>query len=260
MTVDINAGQRTAIITGASRGIGAAVAIALAQRGIGCVLAVRNPDAANDTRLAIERHGGSCRVLRCDVSSRDDARNAVQKTLDVAGRLDILVNNAGQISPIGHVADTEPEQWAAAVATNLVGPYYLLQAALPALLASRGAIVNLSTGAAHTPREGWSAYCSAKAGLAMLTRCVAAEYGDRGISVYGFQPGFVDTAMQAAIRQSGMNDISRMPREKLAPPELSAGVIAWLADTRPQDINGHELSIQDASLVERARQSREQGI
>lgn len=256
MTTGTRVGQRTALITGASRGIGAAAAIALAQRGIGCVLAVRNPDAANDTRVAIEKRGGACHVLRCDVSDRDDARNVVQGALDISGRLDILVNNAGQISPIGHIADTEPEQWAAAVATNLVGPYYLLQAALPALLAARGAIVNLSTGAAHTPREGWSAYCSAKAGLAMLTRCVATEYGSRGISVYGFQPGFVDTAMQAAIRQSGMNDISRMPREKLAPPDLSAEVIAWLADARPQDINGQELSIQDSSLIERARRSR----
>jgi NAD(P)-dependent dehydrogenase (short-subunit alcohol dehydrogenase family) len=118
---------------------------------------------------------------------------------------------------------------------------------------TQGAVVNLSTGAAHTPREGWSAYCSSKAALAMLTRCVAHEYGARGVAAYGFQPGLVDTAMQDRIRGSGMNEISRIPKEKLAPPSRSADVVAWLAATRPVDLVGQDLSINDEQLLARVQ-------
>ena len=126
------------------------------------------------------------------------------------------------------------EEWAANVATNLLGPCQLLRAALPALQVHGGTVVNVSTGAAHTPREGWSAYCSAKAALAMLNRCVAHEYGAAGVAAYSFQPGVVDTDMQVQIRASGMNEISRIPREKLAAPEYAARVMAWLVDVRPE--------------------------
>jgi len=246
--------ERVALVTGAARGIGAAAAIALAERGIASVLAVRDPAAAGEVRRAVEARGVRCRIERCDVADAAQVRAAIADTLQAWGRLDILVNNAGQIAPIGHIADTDPAQWAAAVTTNLVGPYQLLHAALPELARRRGVVVNLSTGAAHTPREGWSAYCSAKAGLAMLSRCVAGEYADRGVAVYSFQPGFVDTEMQGRIRSSGINEISRMPREQLAPPERSAGVVAWLADARPADLAGMELSMKDESLATRARQ------
>lgn len=246
---------RTAIITGSSRGIGAAVAIALARRGIAPVLAVRNPATASATQKAVEALGTPCRIEQCDVADISQVRRTVHDTLRAWGRLDILINNAGQITPIGHIAETEPNQWASSIATNLLGPYHCLQASLPELAARRGVVVNLSTGAAHTPREGWSAYCSSKAGLAMLTRCIATEYAEQGVAAYGFQPGVVDTDMQGLIRGSGMNEISRIPREQLASPELSAGVIAWLADTRPGDLNGRELSINDEALTTRVQQN-----
>ncbi len=164
-----------------------------------------------------------------------------------------MVNNAGQIEPQGLLANTDPAAWARAISVNLVGSYNVIHAALPELLLRRGTILNVSTGAAHTPRDGWSAYCSSKAGLLMLGRAVLNEYGKQGLSVYSLQPGLVDTGMQERIRSMGVNEISRIQREKLAPPELSAGVIAWLAATAPPDLMGTDLSVNDSALLARAR-------
>ncbi len=240
-------------MTGAARGIGAATAVALARRGISCVLAVREPQAARETAEIIVALGVACRVEICDVANYESVRNCVGRTIEAWGRLDIVVNNAGQIEPQGLVASTDPATWAQAISVNLVGSFNVIHAALPELLRRQGTILNVSTGAAHTPRDGWSAYCSSKAGLLMLSRAVANEYSKQGLSVYSLQPGLVDTGMQERIRSVGVNEISRIQREKLAPPELSAGVIAWLVATAPPDLMGEDLSVNDSSLLERAR-------
>jgi NAD(P)-dependent dehydrogenase (short-subunit alcohol dehydrogenase family) len=246
--------ERVALVTGASRGIGAASALALARRGFLPVLAVRDAASAADALAAIESQGLRAASVRCDVSDDGSVRDAVAECLRLGGRIDALVNNAGQIDPIGKLADTDPQVWAAAVAVNLVGPYRMAHAALPALARSPCAcIVNVSTGAAHTPREGWSAYCSAKAGLAMLTRCLASEYPQ--VATYGFQPGVVDTEMQVRIRASGINEISRIPRANLAAPERPAAFIAWLCHTRPGDLVGQDLTVNDQALQQRVEES-----
>jgi 3-oxoacyl-[acyl-carrier protein] reductase len=244
---------RVALVTGASRGIGAATAVALARRGIAPVLAVRSAAAAEATARAVRELGEPCRIEVCDVADHAAVRRSVENTLQAWGRLDIVVNNAAQIDPIGHLADTDPAEWARAFAVNVVGAYHVIHAALPALMAGgAGAVINLSSGAAHAPREGWSAYCSTKAALFMLTRSVANEYGDQGIAAFGVQPGLVDTDMQGRIRKSGINEISRVPREQLAPPERSAALIAWLAAERPADLRGQDLSANNAELMQRA--------
>lgn len=245
--------HRVALVTGASRGIGAATAMALARRGISSVLAVRNPDAAREVANAVRQFGVACHVFACDVSNYESVRQCIESTLQACGRLDIVINNAGQVEPQAPLAQTDPAAWAQAISVNLVGPYNVIHAAMPELLRRQGVIVNLSTGAAHTPREGWSAYCSSKAGLQMLSRSVLGEYGKQGICVYSLQPGLVDTEMQKRIRGVGINEISRVPQEQLAPPDFSAGIVAWLADATPQDLMGKDLSVADASLAERAR-------
>ena len=124
-------------------------------------------------------------------------------------------------------------EWAANVTANLVGAANAARAVLPAMLAAgRGTIVNLSSGAAHIPIAGWGAYCAAKAGLAMLTKTLAAEYGEKGIRVFGFAPGLVDTAMQEAIRAAGIGPVAKLPREKLTSPREPAEAIAFLVSQR----------------------------
>src|SRR5690606_21246900 len=151
------------------------------------------------------------------------------------------VNNAGVIEPIGRIADTDAATWARLITVNLVGAFNGVHAVLPRL-APGGAIVNISSGAASNPMEGWSAYCASKAGLAMLTRSIHDEYGDR-VRAYGFRPGVVDTAMQAEIRASKLNPVSQIPQSNLLKPEIPAAAVAWLLRHRPADLSGQELDI-----------------
>jgi NAD(P)-dependent dehydrogenase (short-subunit alcohol dehydrogenase family) len=113
------------------------------------------------------------------------------------------------------------------------------------LSAGRGTIINVSSGAAHRPLPGWSAYCAAKAGLAMLTRALAAEYGEQGIRVFGFAPGIVDTDMQATIRASGIGPVAKLPREALSNPREPAEAIAFLASSASSALSGQELDIRN---------------
>jgi len=244
---------KVALVTGASRGIGAATAKALAKEGAAVVLAARGLDDCARHAAEITEAGGKAVAIKCDVGSLADWQELVDETAEMFGRLDILVNNAGMIDPIGHLEDTDPEEWARAVQVNYIGVYYGIRTAFPHIKANDGVIINISSGAAEHPHEGWSAYCSTKAGVAMLTQMVAHENEGSGFRIFGFRPGLVDTEMQAIIRASGMNPISKTTPADHRQPEAPAQVIAWLCGPDAADLNGQELSMaNDAWLRERA--------
>jgi NAD(P)-dependent dehydrogenase (short-subunit alcohol dehydrogenase family) len=181
-----------------------------------------------------------------DVADYAQVEAAVAEAGARFGGLDILVNNAGVIDPIGLLADCDPADWQRSISINLVGAFNGIRAALPVFLRRKsGTIVNVSSGAAGNARDGWSAYCSGKAGLAMLTQCVHVEYGAAGIAVFGLRPGLVDTGMQERIRASGINAISRLDRSALSPPEQPAEAIAWLCTSAANPLRGGELDIRE---------------
>mgnify|MGYP002403323653 CR=1 FL=1 len=243
---------KVVLVTGASRGIGLSAALALAGAGATVVGLARSIGGADTLRAGLEATGRAHLLLPCDVADWEAVRAAVQAATERFGAIDVLVNNAGVIDPIGRIGDTDPAQWSAAIAVNLGGSYNAVRAALPSLLARRGAVINVSSGAAHRPLDGWSAYCAGKAGLAMLTRSLALEYGDAGLRVFGFQPGVVDTEMQARIRASGVNEVSRLRREELAPPDDPARAIVYLCGPDAADLAGQELTIRDPEFRRRA--------
>lgn len=238
-----------AIITGAGRGIGAATARTLAQYGAKVVVSARNRDDAEDVAATIS--AGRAEAIRCDVGRSDEVAALVAETHRIFGPPTILINNAGVVAPIGRIDMLDPEAFAASIRITLVGAAFAVRAVLPAMIeAKRGRIVNLSSGAAHRPLEGWSAYCAAKAGLAMLTRSIALEYGESGLRAFGFSPGVVDTGMQAEIRASGINPVSRLPRESLAPVDEPAEAIAFLCSLASDRFAGQEIDIRTPDFRE----------
>ncbi|MBN8905636.1 MAG: SDR family oxidoreductase, partial [Rhodospirillales bacterium] len=139
--------------------------------------------------------------------------------------------------------------WARNIQINLVGAYHAIRAVLPRMAAAGGGrIVNVSSGAAIRPLEGWSAYCSGKAGLHMLTRAIALETAEQGIRVFGFQPGPTDTDMQVQIRASRMNPISQIPRGDLIPVAQPAQAIVYLCTPESDDLSGQEFSLRDEAF------------
>lgn len=235
---------RRALVTGGGRGIGLAVVAALAARGAEVSFTVRN-EAGIAKALTSLAPGLSARGIVCDIT---DATGMAEV---LAEPVDILINNAGVVGPIGRIIDIDIDQWAENHRINVVSALNAIRLALPGLIARGGTLVNLSSGAAHNPMEGWSAYCSGKAALAMITRCVHLEYGLQGVRAFGFAPGLVDTDMQAAIRQSGVNPISAVPRESLLPAREPGQAIAWLCTSAADDLVGGELDIRDPDFRNR---------
>jgi NAD(P)-dependent dehydrogenase (short-subunit alcohol dehydrogenase family) len=234
------------LVTGASRGIGAAAAGALAAAGAAVTLTARDGRGAREVAARIAATSGRAEAFACDVAEYAGVASMVAEAQRRFGPIDALVNNAGIIEPIARIADSDPAECARAIETNLIGAYNAIRAVLPQMLAQGGGrIVNLSSGAATRPLEGWSAYCAAKAGLAMLGRAVALEAGAAGIRVFGLSPGTTDTDMQAAIRASGINPVSQIPRAALTRVEHPARAIVYLCTKAADDLSGTEVSLGD---------------
>jgi len=243
---------KVAIVTGASRGIGAAAALALGEAGASVVLAARTGTQAETNAQQINASGGKAFASACDISDYAACQRLVHETASRFGPPDILVNNAGVIEPISMLAAGDPRDWARSIEINLIGAYYAMRAVLPGMLErGHGNIVNVSSGAAIRPLEGWSAYCAGKAGLAMLTCSIDLEHRAGGIRVFGFQPGTTDTDMQVTIRASGINMISQIPREQLTPVAHPARAIVYLCSNDADDLAGKEFSLRDDAFRHR---------
>ena len=240
---------KSVLITGASRGIGEAAARAFAAAGARVALAARDRSRLS----ALSRQIGNGTIaLPCDVADAAQVAEAVAATLRAFGRIDVLVNNAGLVDPIAPLADADPAAWAQTIAVNLTGVFNGMHAALPAMLRQGGGtILTVSSGAAHNPVEGWSAYCASKAGAAMLTRMAHHEYGLRGIRAIGLSPGTVATDMQVAIKASGINPVSRLDWSAHIPADWPARALVWLSGDAGAEFAGQEVSLRDEAIRKR---------
>jgi 3-oxoacyl-[acyl-carrier protein] reductase len=237
---------KIALVTGASRGLGEGVARALAADGAAVMLLARDGDLARTVAGEIVDAGGKAEALACDVSDYPSVERAVADTRQRLGGLDILVNNAGVIEPIAEIAASDPAIWARNIQINLIGAYYVVRAVLDRMLQGGGTIINVSSGAAYRPLEGWSSYCAGKAGLAMLTRSLVLE--TTGVRLFGFSPGTIDTDMQVKIRASGLNQVSQIPRVNLSPVEHAVRGLLYLCDDASDDLVGQDVSMRDEAF------------
>jgi len=241
---------KTVVVTGASRGIGAAAARAFAAAGARVALLARAADEIAE--IAGEIGADNALAIPCDISIWWQVEAAMLATLEAFGRCDILVNNAGVIDPIGPLHELDPEQWGRTVDVNLTGVFHGIRAALPAMLdQGGGTVLAVSSGAAHRPVEGWSAYCASKAGVAMLTASLHHEYAGRGIRAMGLSPGTVATEMQRRIKTSGVGPVARLDWESHIPADWPARALVWMAGAEADAHLGEELSLRDEGLRRR---------
>lgn len=237
---------KTVLITGASRGIGAAAAREFAEAGAKVALVARSAEAIAELAGEI---GESAIAIPCDIARYWEMEQAIQACVNAHGSLDIVVNNAGAIEPITHLADADPAAWGEVIDINLKGVFHGMRAALPVMLeAGGGSILTIGSGAAHGPVEAWSAYCSSKAGALMLTKMAHKEYGDKGIRAISLSPGTVATQMQRDIKASGINPVSQLDWSDHIPPEWVAKALVWMCSDDADGYLGDEVSLRDEGI------------
>jgi len=215
--------SRVALVTGAGRGIGRAVALAFAGEKLALALVSRTRKELTEVaRRARERGSAEAVPLVADVTSRAQLRRLFRQVQERWGRLDVLVNSAG-IAPYASLVETEPELWERTLAVNLTGPYLVLREALPLLKAAGSAhVFQMVSAAGRRPFRGWSAYCASKFGLRGFTEAVRLELRALGIKVTAVLPGAVDTGIWDAV--PGEWERSRM----LRPEDVAHAVVsAW---------------------------------
>jgi len=238
------------LITGASKGIGAAAARVFAAAGANVALVARNRDAIADLAGEI---GPSAIAIPCDVSRYWEMEAAVEACHTAFGQLDVLINNAGVIAPISMLADADPDAWGHAIDINLKGVFNGMRTALPGMMArGSGTIITVSSGAAHNALEGWSAYCASKAGAAMLTRSADLEARGAGVRVMGLSPGTVATDMQREIKASGVNAVAALDWSEHIPADWPARALLWMCGPEAGDVAGQEISLRDPDIRRRA--------
>ena len=236
---------KTAVITGASRGIGEATARHLASLGAKVVLAARSGDTINAIAQDIKARDSTASAFTCDVSDHTAVAALIQHAQDTFGSVDLLVNNAGLIEPIARIADSDPDDWSDIIDVNVKGVYHGLRYVIPVMQAQgAGTIVNISSGAANAALEGWSHYCASKASVLRLTGVAQKEYGADGLRVFGLSPGTVATDMQVAIKASGINPVSKLNPSAHISPEWVAQTIAWLCGPAADPYLGTDFSLK----------------
>ena len=236
---------KVVVITGASRGIGAAAVRQFAAAGARVAALARSGPAIEALAGQI---GAQVMPIVCDVSSWPQTSAAMEAVSAKWGRIDVLVNNAGQIEPIARIADAAPQDWAQAVQVNLAGAFHAIRAVLPHMKAAGGGtIINVSSGAATSPYEGWSAYCAAKAGVLMLTRSLHLEEGPT-IRALGLSPGTVATDMQRRISASGINPVSGLAWEDHIPTEWPARALVWMCEVEADPWLGQDVRLRDEDI------------
>ena len=192
------------------------------------------------------------RALADNARGPGAAARAVFECEFAFGQPDILVSKAAMMQPIGAIPETPPEEFAKRLQANVTGPFALIRAAWPLLQKSQGRIVNVLSGASRMALFGGPMCYASKAALLMLTRSVDLEGKPRGIRRFGFAPGLVDTGMRQVMRDSGVNEVSQLPRFALSPPEIPARAIARLASSQADDLAGQYSGARDSDRQKRA--------
>jgi 3-oxoacyl-[acyl-carrier protein] reductase len=240
--------NQVAIVTGASRGIGRAIALALATAGAKVVVNYANASAAAEQLVTeIQSQGGQAMALQADVSKADQVDALVSEVLAQWGRIDILVNNAG-ITRDTLLLRMKPEDWQAVIDINLTGVFLCTRAVSKVMLKQRsGRMINIASVAGQMGNPGQANYSAAKAGVIGFTKTVAKELASRGITVNAIAPGFIETDMTSGIKADEI--LRYIPLGRYGKPEEVAGLARFLAaDPAAAYITGQVMNV-DGGMV-----------
>ncbi|MBW2452625.1 MAG: 3-oxoacyl-[acyl-carrier-protein] reductase [Deltaproteobacteria bacterium] len=236
--------DKVAIITGASRGIGRAVACALAKQGSRVVVSARDAERLTSLVSEIEDMGGQAHAVVGDVSKSADADRLIDEAMGAFGAVDILINNAG-VTRDGLTVRMKDEDWNVVLDTNLKGAFYCIRAALKPMSKSKsGRIINISSVVGEMGNAGQANYCASKAGLLGLTKSVAREMARRNITVNAITPGFIVTEMTDEMSDKAKQVmLSQIPLGKLGTVDDVAHSILFLASDEAGYITGQVLGV-----------------
>lgn len=241
---------KVAIVTGASRGIGRSVAIALAKSGAKVVINYAgNVTAAEEVKSIIEAAGGQVMLMQADVASDDAVTAMVKQTMDTFGRIDILVNNAG-ITRDGLLMRMKESDWDAVMNTNLKGVFICTKHISKVMMKQKtGKIINMTSVVGIMGNAGQSNYAAAKAGVIGFTKSMAKELASRGITVNAIAPGFINSDMTAVLSEQVKEDLAtKIPVGRLGNPEDVAAAVLFLASDSANYITGQTLNV-DGGMV-----------
>ena len=243
---------KVAFVTGAASGIGRATALRLAAEGARVFATDVNETALAETVAAIEAAGHEAIAQRLDVADPTACRDLIAAAALRFGQLDVLCNVAG-IMGFAHATEVSEAEWNRMLAVNLSGVFFLCQAAIPHLLATRGVIVNMASAAGVKGQAYTLPYSVTKAGVISLTKCLAVEYAKRGLRVVALAPGGVKTPLTANVKfPEGVDPAliqKLMPLMELAAPDEIAAAVAYLASAEARYINGAVLNIDGAQTA-----------
>lgn len=239
----IDLSGRIAIVTGASRGIGRAIATRLASRGAHVIAAARGENA-KETADAIAAAGGKGEHIALDVTESGAAEAAVAGVLQRHGRIDVLVNNAG-IAKDQLMLRMKRDDWDAVIATNLTAAFVLTQAVLKPMLKQRaGRVISISSVVGQSGNAGQANYAASKAGIIGFSKAVAQEVASRGITVNVVAPGLIETDMTKAITEAAHEEwASKIPLKRLGSPDDIAAAVCFLASDEASYITGQVLAV-----------------
>ena len=244
---------KVALVTGASYGIGLALATGFAEAGATIVFNDINQDLVNKGLAEYEAIGIKAHGYVCDVTNEEQVQAMIKLIETEVGSVDILVNNAGIIKRIPMV-EMSVQDWRQVIDIDLTGPFIMAKAVLPSMIEKNaGKIINICSMMSELGRETVSAYAAAKGGLKMLTRNIASEYGEHNIQCNGIGPGYIETPQTAPLRVDGhpFNSfiISKTPAARWGTPEDLMGPAVFLASNASDFVNGHVLYVDGGILA-----------
>ncbi|MFF7888775.1 SDR family NAD(P)-dependent oxidoreductase [Streptomyces sp. NPDC020794] len=232
---------KVVLVTGASSGIGQATALALSEAGARVAVGARRVDRL---KALTEKAVGEMLPLELDVTDRQSVNEAVEATVDHFGTLDILVNNAG-VMLSGPILGADPTEWARMVETNLLGSMYMVHTALPHLLASKGAVVQVSSTSGRTASAMSGVYAATKFGINAFAEALRQEVTERGMRVVVIEPGFVATELASHITDPAIQAVAKSMAESmrtLQPEDIAAAIV--YAVTQPEHVAVNEILIR----------------